>query len=170
MIKHERPFPDVVAIEGVVIAEKHDVEAILALVARVEETQWARDVAGFSALLAPDAVWTTAFGRQLVGWQAIRDFTGAVLPTVLRDFQAFYDTERITFLGEGVAAVNVRQISVDAEGNRRVGEDEGRPLYVLHRHAGAWKIAVAQNTTHQSEKIATQQRLVDEMNDKPVQA
>jgi uncharacterized protein (TIGR02246 family) len=140
-----------------------DVEAILDLVARVEQTQWLRDADGFCALLGPQALWTTAFGRRIDGWSAIRDFTRAVLPTVLRDFQAFYEAERITFLGEGIAAVNVRQVPVDAEGNRRQDDEEGRPLYILGRYEGSWKIVMAQNTTYQSEKIATQQWVVNKM-------
>ena len=157
-----RPIPEIAEANGASPADAGDVEAILALVARVEETQWARDVGGFVSLLAPEAVWTTAFGHRIVGSQAIHAFTAAVLPTVFRDFQAFYDVERITFLHADIAAVNVRQIPVDAKGNHRAGEDEGRPLYILRRHNDAWRIVIAQNTTHQSEKIAAQKRAVGE--------
>lgn len=165
-----RPIPAIGQARGVSSPDARDVSAVLALVARVEETQWLRHVDGFVSLLAPQAVWTTAFGRQIVGAPAIHAFTAAVLPNLFRDFQALYDVERITFLHADVVAVNVRQIPVDAEGNRRPGEDEGRPLYILRRHDGAWRIVVAQNTTHQNEKIAAQQRAVDEATSGETQA
>ncbi len=165
-----RPIPAIEQAGGVSPPDARDVSAVLALVARVEETQWLRDIDGFISLLAPEAVWTTAFGRRIVGAPAIHAFTAAVLPSLFRDFQALYDVERITFLHADLAAVNVRQIPVNADGNRRAGEDEGRPLYILRRQDGAWRIIVAQNTTHQGEKIAAQQRAGDEATSSETQA
>ncbi len=42
--------------------------------------QRAKDAEGFLALFHPDAVWTAAHGKVLIGFDAIAEFTGTVLP------------------------------------------------------------------------------------------
>jgi uncharacterized protein (TIGR02246 family) len=122
------------------------VSAIEGFVARLQAAQQAEDVAGFMALFAEDAVWTTAHGKRIVGRDAIRAFTQTVLPGAMRDSTARYDVERIAFLRPDVAVVNVRQQPVTLSGEPLEGAPEGRPTYVLTREGDEWLIGAAQNT------------------------
>ncbi|WSP87710.1 SgcJ/EcaC family oxidoreductase [Streptomyces sp. NBC_01233] len=45
--------------------------AIEEVVAMVERTQRAKDAEGFPALFRPDALWTTAHGKVLIGFEEI---------------------------------------------------------------------------------------------------
>src|SRR3954465_15571652 len=57
-----------------------DLEAVKQVVATVEHSQQHKDPDEFLALFHPDAVWTTAHGKVLVGLDAISEFTRKVLP------------------------------------------------------------------------------------------
>lgn len=116
------------------------------VVGMVERTQRERDAAGFMSLLSPEAIWVTALGRTLRGWEEINAFTHRVLTPSLGDKYASYEVTDIKFLSHEVVAVNVRQKPIDAAGNRDPEEREGRPLYVMVKHSGDWLISVAQNT------------------------
>ncbi|MGW7441569.1 SgcJ/EcaC family oxidoreductase [Streptomyces sp. NPDC054849] len=123
-------------------ARADSVEAIRQVVAVVERTQRARDAEGFLALFHPDAIWTTGHGRVLIGWEAIADFTRAVLPAAVWDGEVTYEVVHIRFLRPDVAAVKVRQVYHGAEGGT-----EGAPLYVMTRDEdGRWLLAACQNT------------------------
>ncbi|MEU3528085.1 SgcJ/EcaC family oxidoreductase [Streptomyces sp. NPDC038707] len=119
-----------------------DIEAIEQVVAAVERTQRAKDVEGFLALFHPDALWTTAHGKVLIGRDAIAEFTRAVLPHASWDGEVTYEAVHTQFLRPGVAAVKVRQVYHSAQ-----GDTEGAPLYVMSRREdGTWLLHACQNT------------------------
>ncbi|MFE0807363.1 SgcJ/EcaC family oxidoreductase [Streptomyces sp. NPDC058794] len=119
-----------------------DIEAIRRVVATVERTQRAKDAEGFLALFHPDALWTTAHGKVLLGFDAIADFTRAVLPDATWDGDVTYEAVHVQFLRPDVAAVKVRQVYHSAE-----GDTEGAPLYVMTRQDdGRWLLHAGQNT------------------------
>ncbi|WP_107117076.1 SgcJ/EcaC family oxidoreductase [Streptomyces curacoi] len=126
--------------------EQADLKAIEQVVATVERTQRAKDSEGFLALFHPDALWTTAHGKVLIGFDAIAEFTRAVLPTATWDGQVTYEVVHTQFLRPDVAAVKVRQVyhlpKDDSE-----GDSEGAPLYVMTKHDdGRWLLHACQNT------------------------
>ncbi|QFX85272.1 SgcJ/EcaC family oxidoreductase [Streptomyces sp. SYP-A7193] len=122
--------------------ESADIEAIEHVVATVERTQRAKDAEGFLALFHPDALWTTAHGKVLLGLDAIATFTRAVLPDAVWDGDVTYEVAHTRFLRPDVAAVKVRQVYHSAE-----GDTEGTPLYVMTRQDdGRWLLHVGQNT------------------------
>ncbi|MGC9496551.1 SgcJ/EcaC family oxidoreductase [Streptomyces sp. WG7] len=128
--------------------EPADVKAIQEVVATVERTQRAKDAEGFLALFHPEALWTTAPGRVLVGFDAIAEFTRAVLPHASWDGEVTYEAIHTRFLRPDVAAVKVRQVYHSAE-----GDTEGSPLYVMTKQEdGAWLLHVGQNTEVRSEQ------------------
>ncbi|MFJ3038027.1 SgcJ/EcaC family oxidoreductase [Streptomyces tendae] len=119
-----------------------DLRAIERVVADVERTQRAKDAEGFLALFHPDALWTTAHGKVLLGLDAIAEFTRAVLPAAVWDGDVTYEVAHVGFLRPDVAAVKVRQVYHSAE-----GDTEGAPLYVMTRQEdGRWLLHAGQNT------------------------
>lgn len=122
--------------------ETTDVQAVEQVVAIVERTQRDRDVEGFLALFHPDALWTTGHGKVLVGFDAIAEFTRAVLPTASFEGEVTYEAVHTQFLQPDVAAVKVRQVYHLTE-----GDQEGTPLYVMTRQDdGRWLLHACQNT------------------------
>ncbi|WP_046780087.1 SgcJ/EcaC family oxidoreductase [Streptomyces yangpuensis] len=118
-----------------------DIKAIEEVVATVERTQRAKDAEGFLALFHPDALWTTAHGRVLIGFEEIAEFTRAVLPGANWDGEVTYEVVHVQFLRPDVAAVKVRQVYHAPDGG------EGAPLYVMTREAdGPWLLTACQNT------------------------
>ncbi|MFE7277797.1 SgcJ/EcaC family oxidoreductase [Streptomyces sp. NPDC057623] len=103
-----------------------DRRAIAEIVAAVERTQRAKDPDGFLALFHPDALWTTGHSKVLIGFDAIAEFTRAVLPTAVLDGEVTYEVTHTQFLRPDVAAVKVRQVYHSPS-----GDTEGAPLYVL---------------------------------------
>ncbi|MCX4737861.1 SgcJ/EcaC family oxidoreductase [Streptomyces antibioticus] len=119
-----------------------DIRAIEEIVATVERTQRAKDAEGFLALFHPDALWTTAHGKVLIGFDAIAEFTRTVLPAASWDGEVTYEAIHIEFLRPDVAAVKIRQIYHATE-----GDSEGSPLYVMTKQAdGTWLLHAGQNT------------------------
>ncbi|MFV0135358.1 SgcJ/EcaC family oxidoreductase [Streptomyces sp. HMX87] len=119
-----------------------DLEAIEEVVATVERTQRAKDAEGFLSLFHPDALWTTAHGKVLIGFDAIAEFTRAVLPGASWDGEVTYEVAHVQFLRPDVAAVKVRQVYHSAENG-----SEGAPLYVMSRQDdGRWLLHACQNT------------------------
>ncbi|WP_371675049.1 SgcJ/EcaC family oxidoreductase [Streptomyces sp. NBC_01276] len=122
--------------------ETVDIKAIEQVVAAVERTQRSKDAEGFLALFHPDALWTTAHGKVLVGRDAIAEFTRAVLPDANWDGEVTYEAVHTRFLRPDVAAVKVRQVYHSAE-----GDTEGAPLYVMTKQEdGTWLLHACQNT------------------------
>jgi uncharacterized protein (TIGR02246 family) len=122
--------------------ENADIHSIEQVVATVERTQRAKDTEGFLALFHPDAVWTTAHGKVLIGFDAIAEFTRTVLPTASWDGEVTYEAVHTQFLRPDVAAVKVRQIYRSA-----TGDTEGAPLYVMTKQDdGRWLLHACQNT------------------------
>ncbi|MFC5030745.1 SgcJ/EcaC family oxidoreductase [Streptomyces sp. DSM 41987] len=118
------------------------IEAITELVATVERSQRNKDPEEFLGLFHPDAVWTTAHGKVLIGLDAISEFTREVLPAANWDGKVTYEVIHVFFIRPDVAAVKVRQRYL-APGE----ESEGAPLYVVSRQAdGRWLLTVGQNT------------------------
>ncbi|MGQ2994514.1 SgcJ/EcaC family oxidoreductase [Variovorax sp.] len=141
---------------------RQDIEAIVGVVAQVEAMQRSCDTEGFARLIAPEAVWVTAFGRRLTGWTQIHAFMASMLPLFAAGGEyAVYEAQHITFLGDDVAVVNVRQRAVDAAGAFLEGRTEGRPLYVMRRQGEGWLIAAGQNTLHQDTEIAMQRQAIE---------
>ncbi len=123
-----------------------DVSAIARVVAAVERTQQTKDAEGFLALFHPDALWTTAHGKVLVGLDAIAEFTHAVLPNADWDGEVTYEVVHTRFLRPDVAAVKVRQVYHAPD-----GDSEGAPLYVMTKQDdGAWLLHACQNTPVQA--------------------
>ncbi|QWA22730.1 SgcJ/EcaC family oxidoreductase [Streptomyces osmaniensis] len=119
-----------------------DLRAIAEVVATVERTQRAKDPEGFLALFHPDALWTTAHGKVLIGLDAIAEFTRAVLPAATWDGDVTYEAVHTQFLRPDVAAVKVRQVY-----HSPAGDTEGAPLYVMTRQDdGRWLLHACQNT------------------------
>ncbi|WP_169786187.1 SgcJ/EcaC family oxidoreductase [Streptomyces yerevanensis] len=122
--------------------ETADIKAIEEVVATVERAQRAKDVEEFLALFHPDALWTTAHGKVLIGFDAIAEFTRAVLPAASWDGEVTYEAVHTQFLRPDVAAVKVRQVYHSAE-----GDSEGAPLYVMTKQDdGRWLLHACQNT------------------------
>ncbi|MFI9627844.1 SgcJ/EcaC family oxidoreductase [Streptomyces sp. NPDC052042] len=123
-----------------------ETRAIERVVAEVERAQRAKDVEGFLALFHPDAVWTTAHGKVLIGLDAIAAFTRAVLPAANWSGDVTYQAIHTRFLRPDVAAVKVRQVH-HAAGGEAGGDAEGAPLYVMTRQRdGRWLLHAGQNT------------------------
>ncbi|GGQ11492.1 MULTISPECIES: SgcJ/EcaC family oxidoreductase [Streptomyces] len=119
-----------------------DIEAIRRLVATVEHSQQSKDPEEFLGLFHPDAVWTTAHGKVLIGLDAISEFTRKVLPAASWDGKVTYEVVHVLFIRPDVAAVKVRQRYL-APGE----ESEGAPLYVISKQAdGRWLLTACQNT------------------------
>ncbi|MEV5576770.1 SgcJ/EcaC family oxidoreductase [Spirillospora sp. NPDC052269] len=119
-----------------------DINAIAEVVATVERTQQTKDAEGFLALFHPDALWTTAHGKVLIGLDAIAEFTRAVLPKADWDGRVTYEVVHTQFLRPDVAAVKVKQVYHSPD-----GDSEGAPLYVMTKQDdGAWLLHANQNT------------------------
>ncbi|MFH8837236.1 SgcJ/EcaC family oxidoreductase [Streptomyces sp. NPDC017868] len=119
-----------------------DIEAIDQLVATVEHSQQNKDPEEFLSLFHPNAIWTTAHGKVLIGLDAISEFTRKVLPAASWDGQVTYEVVHVLFIRPDVAAVKVRQRYL-APGE----ESEGAPLYVVSKQAdGRWLLTACQNT------------------------
>lgn len=119
-----------------------DIEAINQLVATVEHSQQNKDPEEFLGLFHPDAIWTTAHGKVLIGLDAISEFTREVLPASNWDGRVTYEVVHVFFIRPDVAAVKVRQRYL-APGE----ESEGAPLYVVSKQAnGRWQLTACQNT------------------------
>ncbi|WP_405750834.1 SgcJ/EcaC family oxidoreductase [Streptomyces sp. NBC_00012] len=119
-----------------------DIKAIEQVVTTVEHAQRAKDVEGFLALFHPEALWTTGHGKVLIGFDAIAEFTRAVLPAASWDGEVTYEAVHTRFLRPDVAAVKVRQVYHSPE-----GEAEGTPLYVMTKQDdGRWLLHACQNT------------------------
>lgn len=122
--------------------DEADLKAIAQVVATVERTQRAKDPEGFLALFHPDALWTTAHGKVLIGLDAIAEFTRAVLPNATWDGEVTYEVAHTQFLRPDVAAVKVRQVYHSPE-----GDTQGAPLYVMTKQDdGRWLLHACQNT------------------------
>nr|BFD95419.1 SgcJ/EcaC family oxidoreductase [Kitasatospora sp. Xyl93] len=123
-----------------------DTSAIERVVAAVERAQRAKDPDAFLALFHPEAIWTTAHGKVLLGLDAIAEFTRAVLPAATWDGEVTYEPVHIQFLRPDVAAVKVRQVYRSA-GSDGEGGSEGAPLYVMTKQDdGRWLLHACQNT------------------------
>lgn len=123
-------------------AHATDIEAIAQVIATVEHSQQHKDPDEFLALFHPDAVWTTAGGKVLIGLDAISAFTREVLPAADWDGKVTYEVVHVLFIRPDVAAVKVRQLYLSPG-----AESEGAPLYVMSRQAdGRWLLTACQNT------------------------
>ncbi|MGV9313681.1 SgcJ/EcaC family oxidoreductase [Streptomyces sp. NPDC003691] len=150
-------------VAGVTVPQD-EVDAIVALVARVEYAQQNALPDVFLEPFRPDAFWTTAHGKRLTGADTIGDFTRQVLPaTADHQVTASYAAEHILFIRPDIAAVKIRQRPVTRDGEaldevfrghadpsalvaERPDAVPGTPLYILAKDDGEWRIAAAQNT------------------------
>ncbi|MFK8911472.1 SgcJ/EcaC family oxidoreductase [Streptomyces sp. YS-3] len=132
---------------GAADGQQGDVEAIVRSVAEVQYAQQNELVDAFmSNFRTQHPVWTTAHGKRLSGWDEIDAFTRQVLPGAMAQSTATYEVVRILFIRPDVAAVNVHQRPVSLDGQPLKDQPEGRPMYVLAKENGRWRIAAAQNT------------------------
>jgi uncharacterized protein (TIGR02246 family) len=119
-----------------------DIEAIRQVVATVEHSQQHKDPDEFLTLFRPEAVWTTAHGKVLIGLDAISEFTRKVLPAANWDGKVTYEVVHVLFIRPDVAAVKVRQRYLAPD-----DESEGAPLYVMTKQDdGRWLLTACQNT------------------------
>jgi uncharacterized protein (TIGR02246 family) len=129
------------------IPSQADVDAILALVATVEEAQSKEDADAFLALFREDALWVTGHGKRLYGRDTIAEFTRRVLPGATRDSYATYTPDHLLFVRPDIAVVNVNQKYARRPGSTtELPVETGSPVYFLAKEAGHWQIAAAQNT------------------------
>ncbi|MDX3020008.1 SgcJ/EcaC family oxidoreductase [Streptomyces acidiscabies] len=123
-------------------AHAADIEAVKQVVATVEHSQQHKEPDEFLALFHPDAVWTTAHGKVLIGLEAISEFTRKVLPAASWDGKVSYEVIHVLFIRPDVAAVKVRQRYLSPD-----DESEGAPLYVMTKQDdGRWLLTACQNT------------------------
>lgn len=123
-------------------AHAADIEAVKQVVATVEHSQQHKDPDEFLALFHPDAVWTTAHGKVLIGLEAISEFTRKVLPVAGWDGKVSYEVVHVLFIRPDVAAVKVRQRYLSPD-----DASEGAPLYVMTKQDdGRWLLTACQNT------------------------
>jgi uncharacterized protein (TIGR02246 family) len=150
--------PTIAGIPG----DSHDVAEIIDLVRAVQRAQHDAAPAAFMRLFRKDAVWTTAHGKWLTGYDEISEFTHRVLPGAAASaVTATYEAEHILFIRPDVAAVKILQRPVTRDGRRveidpdrapdqlladRPDAVPGSPIYVLTKDGSEWKIAAAQNT------------------------
>ncbi|MFJ8604521.1 SgcJ/EcaC family oxidoreductase [Streptomyces shenzhenensis] len=119
-----------------------DIEAVKQVVATVEHSQQHKDPDEFLALFHPDAVWTTAHGKVLIGLDAISEFTHKVLPAANWTGKVSYEVVHVLFIRPDVAAVKVRQRYLSPG-----DESEAAPLYVMAKQdEGRWLLTACQNT------------------------
>lgn len=125
-----------------------DIEAIDQLVATVEHSQQNKDPEEFLSLFHPDAIWTTAHGKVLIGLDAIAEFTRKVLPAASWDGKVTYEVVHVLFIRPDVAAVKVRPLPGPGRGERgrpavRDLEASRRPLAAdrLSEHGGRRRLA-----------------------------
>ncbi|MGA5202386.1 SgcJ/EcaC family oxidoreductase [Streptomyces variegatus] len=124
-------------------AHAADIEAVKQVVAIVEHSQQHKDPDEFLALFHPEAVWTTAHGKVLIGLDAISEFTRKVLPAADWDGKVSYEVVHVLFIRPDVAAVKVRQRYLSPG-----DESEGAPLYVMTKQDdGRWLLTACQNTS-----------------------
>jgi uncharacterized protein (TIGR02246 family) len=124
-----------------------DVDAIVALVATVEEAQGKEDANAFLALFRADALWVTGHGKRLYGRDTISEFTRRVLPGATKDSYATYTPDHVLFVRPDIAVVNVNQEYVRRDGSTTgLPVEHGSPVYFLAKDNGSWQIAAAQNT------------------------
>ncbi|MGW1678453.1 SgcJ/EcaC family oxidoreductase [Saccharopolyspora sp. NPDC002376] len=152
-----------VQVAGVEVPQE-DVDAIVALVSGVEHAQQNALPDAFMSAFRQDAMWTTAHGKRLTGFDEISAFTHKVLPaTIEMPVTATYEASYILFIRPDIAAVKIRQRPVTRDGQPLDevfrGHDDpsalvveqpdavpGTPLYVLAKDDGEWRVAAAQNT------------------------
>ncbi|NEA33958.1 SgcJ/EcaC family oxidoreductase [Streptomyces sp. SID13031] len=124
-----------------------DVDAIITLVATVEEAQGKEDADAFLALIRDDAVWVTGHGKRLYGRDTIAEFTRRVLPGATKDSYSTYSPDHLLFLRPDIAVVNVNQkYALRPGATTELSVETGSPVYFLAKNDGAWRIAAAQNT------------------------
>ncbi|WP_328327625.1 SgcJ/EcaC family oxidoreductase [Kribbella sp. NBC_00382] len=129
------------------IPSQADVDAIIALVATVEEAQSKEDADTFLALFREDALWVTGHGKRLYGLDTIAEFTRRVLPGATTDSYATYTPDHLLFVRPDIAVVNVNQRYAQRPGSTaELPVETGSPVYFLAKDDGEWRIAAAQNT------------------------
>jgi uncharacterized protein (TIGR02246 family) len=129
------------------IPSEADVDAIIALVATVEEVQSKEDADAFLGLFREDALWVTGHGKRLYGRETIAEFTRRVLPGATTDSYATYTPDHLLFVRPDIAVVNVNQQYARRPGSTtELPVDTGSPVYFLAKDDGEWRIAAAQNT------------------------
>jgi uncharacterized protein (TIGR02246 family) len=126
------------------IPSQEDVDAILDLVAKVEQAQRTEEVDAFIALFRKDALWVTGHGKRLYGRDTIEEFTRRVLPGATKDATATYVPDHLLFVRPDIAVVNVTQTYTPT--NPTLPIDHGSPIYFLAKDTTTWQIAAAQNT------------------------
>jgi uncharacterized protein (TIGR02246 family) len=125
---------------------EHDLAAIRGVVAELERAQQHELPDAFIALFRPDAVWTTAHGKRLVGRDEIAAFTHKVLPGAMKESTASYEVTHVVFARPDVAVVQVRQRPIKHGGEPLDDQPEGRPVYVMANEPEGWKLVAGQNT------------------------
>jgi uncharacterized protein (TIGR02246 family) len=123
-----------------------EIEAIRQVVASLEHAQQNELPDEFVGLFRPDAIWTTAHGKLLMGRDEISAFTHQVLPGAMKESTATYELAHVLFIRPDVAAVKVRQRPVTLDGRPIEDQNEGSPLYVMAKENGHWRLVACQNT------------------------
>ncbi len=124
---------------------EREIAAIEAVVAELERAQQTELPDEFVSPFRADAVWTTAHGKRLTGRDEIEEFTPRVLPGAMRASTARYEVSHVAFVRPD-AVVQIRQHPITHGGMPISDEPEGRPMYIMAKEEGVWKIVAGQNT------------------------
>ncbi|WP_433247507.1 SgcJ/EcaC family oxidoreductase [Streptosporangium sp. CA-135522] len=124
-----------------------EIEAIKAVIAKLEHSQRNELPDEFIGLFRPDAIWTTLHGKRLTGRDEIAAFTHQVLPGAFKDSTVTYEVVHVLFIRPDVAAVKARAQYLTLDG-RPIG-NPNTPLYVMSKEDGQWSLVACQNTEMQ---------------------
>jgi uncharacterized protein (TIGR02246 family) len=99
----------------------------------------------YASFFADDADFVHIFGHRYVGKEEIERGHQAIFDTIYKGSQVKYQIDKVRPLGEDAALIFLIQDLVFFPGGKRT-EMKARPLLVVERRDGAFKIATVQNT------------------------
>jgi uncharacterized protein (TIGR02246 family) len=127
-----------------------EIEAIMHVVAQVEDAQNNERPDAFLRLFRSDAIWTTGGGKRLYGLDEISAFTYQVLPAGMQGMSVTFELEHLLFIRSDVAAVKLRQVYRTPD-----GQDVGSPLWIMAKEDGQWLLTACQNIGAPDDEVET---------------
>lgn len=121
-------------------ADEHDIEQIGQLVAELEAGQNQNDVDLLDRRFTSDALWVTASGTRLLGWDEMNAHHRIALADAPEGLRVRFSILRLHFLSEDVAVAHTRQDYLSPE----TGTNHGTA--VLTKKNGTWWICAMQHT------------------------
>ena len=126
-------------------------EAIVRLVAELQQGMDEHDAEISDRSLAGDVLWGSPFGRTLGGYEPLHDIH-ARMKARASNTSSRFELEQMLVPAPDVAIAHVRRTSLDAAGEPvPVSDDSSGPfsemaMYVLVRRDGHWWLAAGHNT------------------------